>query len=425
MESHSTKWTQLGPRSGRTRSMHVHPAPSALVFPLFLAVSLAAPHVRAAPPDDEPSLVPFAERRDVDPHELWQDRPSGSLWFALAATFVHRPRGEHEAGAMLLLSVPLDRTAHVGSRSKDWLTPDFRASEGEPWLHEQPQAASASPLGILPPSPSNRAANAEPRPSPRAATTDPRTPLDRAATAQPRPSSERAVNAAPARPQSGTMPAPTASPAGVASAPDEPRTASPLGVGGAASGQDGPPLGHGEEGIRLPIPVVVTPQIARAAVNAALRSAHLEAPEQRLDALASRARASALLPELRVRATRLVDEAQNLSPTEYDSARTTASGGESIWLEARATWRLDRLVFADEEIALERLRNDRAEAQTKVTARTLELLFTWQRATAQEADTAKSPEDHLTAALKVIECEASLDVITGGWFTKWRPQTQK
>ncbi|WP_437731927.1 hypothetical protein [Sorangium sp. So ce1335] len=170
----------------------------------------------------------------------------------------------------------------------------------------------------------------------------------------------------------------------------------------------------------LPLPVRVTPATAREAVEAALRQARLVDPGARIDALAARARTSSLLPELRLRVSRLVDEAENLAPTEYDPARRTASGGTSLWLEARATWRLDRVVFVDEEIALERLRRERAELQAKLTARVLDLLFAWQRAVALAADPGRSPEEHRAATLEALEAEASLDLLTGGWMTRWR-----
>ncbi|MGK4000125.1 hypothetical protein [Sorangium sp. So ce1024] len=170
----------------------------------------------------------------------------------------------------------------------------------------------------------------------------------------------------------------------------------------------------------LPLPVRVTPAMAREAVDAALRQARLVDPGARVDALASRARTSSLLPELRLRVSRLVDEAESLAPTQYDPARRTASGGTSLWLEARATWRLDRVVFVDEEIALERLRRDRAELQAKLTARVLELLFAWQRAVALAADPGRSPEEHRAATLAALEAEASLDLLTGGWMTRRR-----
>jgi hypothetical protein len=175
---------------------------------------------------------------------------------------------------------------------------------------------------------------------------------------------------------------------------------------------------------KLEIPVLITPEVARGATQAALRRARLEDASARVDALALRARSSALLPEIRLRASRLVDEAQQLSPTEYDPGRVTASGGTSVWLEARGTWRLDRILFADEEIALERIRHDRADEQVKLTQKVLDLLFAWQRAVAVEASLEiAAPADieaRVTAALKVAETEASLDVITGGWFGRWR-----
>ncbi|WP_437829525.1 hypothetical protein [Sorangium sp. So ce1153] len=198
-------------------------------------------------------------------------------------------------------------------------------------------------------------------------------------------------------------------------APGAPRAAPPPELPGAP-----PPAPPAEVEPPLPLPVRVTPAMARAIVEAALRQARLLDPGARIDALASRARASSLLPELRLRVSRLVDEAENLAPTEYDPARRTASGGTSLWLEARATWRLDRLVFVDEEIALERLRRERAELQAKLVARALELLFAWQRAVALSADPGRSPEEHRAATLAALEAEASLDLLTGGWVTRWR-----
>jgi hypothetical protein len=170
----------------------------------------------------------------------------------------------------------------------------------------------------------------------------------------------------------------------------------------------------------LRIPIRVTPVVARGAVDAALRKAKLVDPDAHVDAIASRARSAAVLPELRLRASRTADEGQSLAPTSYDPQRTTTTGGTSVWLEARATWRLDRLVFADEEVTLERARAQRAEQRQKVVERVLTLLFAWQRALALEDDGHASPEEHLAASLRVLETEAELDLATGGWFTAWR-----
>jgi hypothetical protein len=165
--------------------------------------------------------------------------------------------------------------------------------------------------------------------------------------------------------------------------------------------------------------VVVTPDVARTAVDAALRRAHLLDPGARMDALALRARQSAALPELRLRVLRTVDAGNSLSPTLYDPYRTTAVDDVKYWLEARATWRLDRLLFAEEEVALERMRHERAEAQAQLTTKVLKLLFAWQRALAMAEDPMLPPEEILSARLAAIEAEAELDLLTDGWFAKW------
>jgi hypothetical protein len=174
----------------------------------------------------------------------------------------------------------------------------------------------------------------------------------------------------------------------------------------------------------LRIPIRVTPLVARGAVDAALLRAKLVDPDAHVDAIASRARTAAMLPELRLRASRTADEGQSLSPTSYDPQRTTTTGGTSVWLEARATWRLDRLVFSDDEVALERARAQRAEQRQKLVERVLTLLFGWQRALALEDDAHASPEEHLAASLRVLETEAELDLVTGGWFTAWRARVR-
>jgi hypothetical protein len=172
----------------------------------------------------------------------------------------------------------------------------------------------------------------------------------------------------------------------------------------------------------LRIPVRVTPEVARAVVAAALHRAHLAEPDRHLASMVTRVRNAAILPELRIRALREVDQGQTLSPTDYDPSRTTATGGISLWIEARATWRLDRIVFADEEVAIERLAHTRAEARAKLTARVLKLLFEWQRALALADNPAASPEENLTARLKALEAAAELDVLTDGWLGRWREE---
>lgn len=166
--------------------------------------------------------------------------------------------------------------------------------------------------------------------------------------------------------------------------------------------------------------VFVTPNMARTAIAAALEHAGLDQSTSRVDRLAARARSSALLPELRLRVTRQLDDAQVLSPTEYDPDRVTATVKASLWLEARATFKLDKLVFADEEVALERMREERVEAGKKLRERVLGTLFAWQKALRLRDDSTVEPDVQMKASFEVIEAEVTLDVLTGGWFSRWK-----
>ena len=73
--------------------------------------------------------------------------------------------------------------------------------------------------------------------------------------------------------------------------------------------------------------------------------------------------------------------------------------------EARATWRLDRLVFADEEIAVERLRAERAGERRKLVHHVLDVVAAWQKArplttgTEEERDDREARRDAATATL--------------------------
>lgn len=169
----------------------------------------------------------------------------------------------------------------------------------------------------------------------------------------------------------------------------------------------------------LPIPVVITAAVAREAIAAAVRASRLDASEARLDALLSRARTAALLPTLSLRTTRAIDESQRLSPTLDDPDRVLAAGGSGLWLEARVSWRLDRIMFPTETLAIERLRAARREVKARVGKAVLALLFDYQEARALEADELAEPEAHRKATLRVIEAETSLDLLTAGWFSRW------
>jgi hypothetical protein len=143
--------------------------------------------------------------------------------------------------------------------------------------------------------------------------------------------------------------------------------------------------------------------------------------DHRLDAVAARARSSAALPELRLRGVRTLGETGRVSLTSADDpSQYVGSGAATSLLEARLTFRLDRLLFADEELAVERARLDRTELRARTTAKVLEALFAWQKAYALSQDSSLSTDEHFLAVLREAESSAILDIMTGGWFGAFR-----
>jgi hypothetical protein len=176
---------------------------------------------------------------------------------------------------------------------------------------------------------------------------------------------------------------------------------------------------------REPERVVVTPAVARHAVTAAWRTAGLGVDDSRIDSMIARARSSAALPEARFRAMRvfLLDGAQpSIVPIDTSSYATTSP---TLVLEGRLTWRLDRLLFADDEPSLERLRLERGDARSKVAGRVLDALFQWQRAWIAVHTVKPGSRESTDATMRLIEAESGLDVMTGGWFGAWAEGTRE
>jgi hypothetical protein len=187
---------------------------------------------------------------------------------------------------------------------------------------------------------------------------------------------------------------------------------------GADSETDGPPDDLGRAA--PPLPRLRTADVA-AAIRAARQAAGLSARRLRLDDLASRARWSSALPNVRLRVTRLIDESASLSPTSYDADRHTASGGTSLWLEARTTWQLDRALFASEEVRLERLWAQALRERARVSQEVLGLLLSWQQAVAELTDQGGLVDFATCRRLWLRQHQLALevDVATGGWFSRW------
>jgi hypothetical protein len=167
-----------------------------------------------------------------------------------------------------------------------------------------------------------------------------------------------------------------------------------------------------------PIQVLVTPSVARRAVAAAWRTSGLGVDDARIDSMVSRARASAALPEARFRAMRVVLDGSHAGVIPDDTS-TYDTAGADMWLEGRLTWRLDRLLYADDEPTLERVRLERQDARTRVAGKVLDALFQWQRAWVSVHVVTPGTRESTDATMRLIEAEAGLEVMTGGWFGAW------
>jgi hypothetical protein len=165
--------------------------------------------------------------------------------------------------------------------------------------------------------------------------------------------------------------------------------------------------------------IALSSALARDVLRAALQHSGIGDEEVRLDSLRHRARTSALLPELRLRVAHVSDVRASTSQTALansgiDTSEDTVFANHGrLYLEARLAFRLDRLLFADEEIAIERLAQELQEREQRIRQRVLEALFVWQRAELDASDGESSE-----AALRLTEAVVTLDLHTGGWFSQ-------
>jgi hypothetical protein len=163
---------------------------------------------------------------------------------------------------------------------------------------------------------------------------------------------------------------------------------------------------------------LLTPRLARGTVRRALLSAGYLEARTRLTSLSGRSRSSAALPELRLRALRTTGQTLRLTPTTDDPYRYTQAGASELAFEARLTWHLDRLVFSNEEVGIERLRSEWNASERKLIEHVLLQLALWQRSSVRAADVDSEPEVRQTAELEALGAAVELDVLTDGWFSQ-------
>ncbi len=138
---------------------------------------------------------------------------------------------------------------------------------------------------------------------------------------------------------------------------------------------------------------------------------------QRLDSLSTRARASAALPEVRLRAQRSTDQALRWAPTADDPYRVTQADGAGTTLEASLTFQLDRLLFSREELAIERLRSDSAAERLKLEARVQSALWGVLRAQLLACAPGVDEEERAEQLARLAEHFGVVDDLTAGWFS--------
>jgi hypothetical protein len=148
----------------------------------------------------------------------------------------------------------------------------------------------------------------------------------------------------------------------------------------------------------------------REAVAAALRHAGLADHPER--GLRRRARIAGALPTLTLRASRDTDWNESEA-----GARVVGEVEQREVYEARATWRLDRLVFDASELRIASLAQQRARARAALTAQVTALYY--KRRAAQMDLLWRPPdtiEEQVRRELIIEELTAQLDALTGGWW---------
>jgi hypothetical protein len=162
-------------------------------------------------------------------------------------------------------------------------------------------------------------------------------------------------------------------------------------------------------------------ELSRRATVVALSVAGAASDRRRLDSQSTRARLSAALPELRLRAQRSTDQALRWAPTSDDPYRVTQADGAGTTLEVSATFHLERLLFSREELVVERLRAQAGQERLKLEQRVLGAVLGLFRARELGCAEGAEQETRTQQRVRSLELFAELDVLTAGWFSEQAP----
>lgn len=146
--------------------------------------------------------------------------------------------------------------------------------------------------------------------------------------------------------------------------------------------------------------------------QAALRYAGLDRHPER--AWSRRTRLAGLMPTLTLSLNRDLAHDADLSRQSTGKEELAVGTGEDLGFEARAVWRLDRLLFDEAEVRVlqvaQRQHDERLELLTRVTS------LYYQRRKLQLARSRGGKDATIDQLLAIEELTDQLDALTGGYF---------
>ena len=137
----------------------------------------------------------------------------------------------------------------------------------------------------------------------------------------------------------------------------------------------------------------------------------------------SRSRIQAVLPQVTVRATKDNDN-ESRSLTRYGETElaqdisATKVVGDDLQLYAEARWKLSESIFNYQETAVMRENRYSAKERQKLLQTVTQTYFERKRTVIKLKRTKSGSQSHELLVLKLMQIEAELDALTGGWFTQ-------
>lgn len=137
----------------------------------------------------------------------------------------------------------------------------------------------------------------------------------------------------------------------------------------------------------------------------------------------SRSRIQAALPQVTIRATKDQDN-ESRSLTRFGETElaqdisATKVVGDDLQLYAEARWKLSETVFNYQETAVMRENRYSAKERQKLLQTVTQTYFERKRTLIKLKKTKSGTQPHELLVLKLMQIEAELDALTGGWFTQ-------